>query len=169
MLYRKTDIQYDIEQVKWEYDNLFLHRNTPDWYESEGGGGTQLCLQSYNNDTDPYTNGCGSMSRFPDRTEYMYNTLNPIFKNTVFEDIAKSHFRARFMKMIMHTTYSVHADKAPRLHLAIDTHDDAYFFWPEHKEFVHIPLDGYMYWIDTTEKHTFVNAGPDRVHLVMVE
>ena len=169
MLYRKTDIQYDIEQVKWEYDNLFLHRNTPDWYESEGGGGTQLCLQSYNNDTDPYTNGCGSMSRFPDRTEYMYNTLNPIFKNTVFEDIAEGHFRARFMKMIMHTTYSVHADKAPRLHLAIDTHDDAYFFWPEHKEFVHIPSDGYVYWIDTTEKHTFVNAGPDRTHLVMVE
>ena len=172
MLYRKTDIQYDIEQVKWEYDNLFLHRNTPDWYESEGGGGTQLCLQSYNNDTDPYTNGCGSMSRFPDRTEYKYDTLNPIFKNTVFENIIKGHFRARFMKMIMHTTYSVHADKAPRLHLAIDTHDDAYFFWPKHQKFekfVHIPADGYVYWIDTTEKHTFVNAGPDRTHLVMVE
>ena len=168
MLYRKTNIQYDIEQVKWEYDNLFLHRNTPDWYESEGGG-TQLCIQSYNDATDPYTEGCGSMSRFHDRTEFMYSTLNPIFKNTVFEDITKEHFRARFMKMVMHTTYSVHADKAPRLHLAIDTHDDAYFFWPEHKEFVHIPLDGYMYWIDTTEKHTFVNAGPDRTHLVMVE
>ena len=71
--------------------------------------------------------------------------------------------------MVMHTTYSVHADKAPRLHLAIVTHDDAYFFWPEHKVFVNIPSDGYVYWIDTTEKHTFVNAGPDRVHLVMVE
>ena len=71
--------------------------------------------------------------------------------------------------MVMHSTYSVHQDKAPRLHLALDTHPNAYFFWPEHKEFVHIPADGFVYWVDTTKPHTFVNAGPDRTHLVMVE
>jgi hypothetical protein len=87
----------------------------------------------------------------------------------VFEDIIEPYCRARFMTMVMHSTYSVHQDKAPRLHLAIDTHEDAYFFWPKHKEFVHIPADGYLYEVDTTQPHTFVNAGPDRTHLVMVE
>ena len=170
MLFKKTDIQYDIEQVKWEYDNLFSNISgyPPNRYESEGGG-TQLCLQSYTDDDNPYTNGCGSMSRFPERTENGYHRLNPIFKGTIFESIIEAYSRARFLTMVMHSTYSVHQDKASRLHLAIDTHPNAYFFWPDQKEFVHIPADGYLYWVDTTLPHTFVNAGPDRTHLVMVE
>lgn len=169
-MYKRTDIQYDIEQVKWEYDNLFFNTryHPPNWYESKDGG-TQLCLQSYTDDDNPYTNGCGSMSRFPDRTENGYHRLNPIFKGTIFETIIETYSRARFMTMVMHSTYSVHQDKRPRLHLAIDTHEDAYFFWPKHKEFIHIPSDGYLYEVDTTQPHTFVNAGPDRTHLVMVE
>ena len=173
MLFKKTDIQYDIDQVKLEYDNITF----PERYESQGGG-TQLCLQSYADkmnymdgyiDSYPYTNGCGSMSRFPDREEQGYSQLNPIFDNTIFKDIVEGHFRARFLTMVMHSTYSVHQDKAPRLHLAIDTHPHAYFFWPKQKEFFHIPDDGFVYWVDTTQPHTFVNAGPDRTHLVMVE
>ena len=164
MLHRRTDLQYDIEQVKWEYDSLFF----PEWYESQGGG-TQLCLQSYVDDSDPYTNGCGSVKRFPDRTEKGYSILNPVFENTIFQKITEDHYRARFMTMVMHSTYSIHQDTAPRLHLAIDTHPHAYFFWPDQKEFVHIPADGYLYWVDTTQPHTFINSGPDRTHLVMVE
>jgi len=177
MLFKKTEIQYDIEHVLLEYETLFWHTTSEEWYESEGGG-TQLCIQSYADrrnyvdgyiDSHPYTNGCGSMSRFPDREEQGYNQLNTVFKDTIFQDIVEGHFRARFMTMVMHSTYSVHQDKAPRLHLALDTHPNAYFFWPEHKEFVHIPADGFVYWVDTTKPHTFVNAGPDRTHLVMVE
>jgi hypothetical protein len=169
-MYRRTDIQYDIDHVKWEFDNLSF----PEWYESEGGG-SQLCLQSYTDtivqfgrEDNPYTNGCGKMSRFPDRIEGGYHVTNPLFKNTVFEGIIKPYCRARFMTMVMHSTYSVHQDRAPRLHLALDTHPHAYFFWPEHKEFFHIPADGYLYEVDTTQPHTFVNAGPDRTHLVML-
>ena len=167
MLHKRTDLQYDIEQVKWEYNSL-LYSSWPVWYESEGGG-TQMCLQSYVDDSHPFTNGCGSMKRFPSRTEKGYSILNSVFKNTIFQKITEGHYGSRFMTMMMHSTYSVHQDTAPRLHLAIHTHPHAYFFWPEHKEFLHIPADGRLYWVDTTQPHTFVNAGPNRTHLVMVE
>ena len=119
MLHRRTDLQYDIEQVKWEYNSL-LYSSWPVWYESEGGG-TQMCLQSYVDDSHPFTNGCGSMKRFPSRTEKGYSILNSVFKNTIFQKITEGHYRSRFMTMVMHSTYSVHQDTAPRLHLAIHT------------------------------------------------
>ena len=104
MLHKRTDLQYDIEQVKWEYNSL-LYSSWPVWYESEGGG-TQMCLQSYVDDSHPFTNGCGSMKRFPSRTEKGYSILNSVFKNTIFQKITEGHYRSRFMTMMMHSTYS---------------------------------------------------------------
>jgi hypothetical protein len=165
-LWRRLDhIQYDIDQIKWEYEQT---KNVESWYDSIGGS-KQLALQSYKGDPTPYKSGCGSMKHQPGMTEYDYYIINSAFNNGIFSRIIAPYFRARFMTMIKHSTYSVHKDKSPRLHLAIDTHPHAYFFWPDTKEIVHIPADGYVYWVDTTENHTFVNAGPDRTHLVMVD
>jgi hypothetical protein len=65
------------------------------------------------------------------------------------------------------TAYSVHTDPRPRYHLAVDTNPNAFFVFPIHQEIVHIPEDGYVYWINTTMAHTFVNCGDKpRTHFV---
>ena len=162
---------YDIEQVQWEYKDLATRLMGDMWYTSTEDSGKQTCLQ-YNsmNEQDRFTDGAGSF-KDTDKKESDYSTLNPFYEGTIFERIINDLdiVRARFMLMRKHTTYSVHQDKAPRLHMAIDSHPHAYFLFPDRGRFVHIPADGHLYEIDTTQKHTFVNAGPDRVHLVMVK
>ncbi|HIG57776.1 MAG TPA: hypothetical protein EYQ21_00020 [Flavobacteriales bacterium] len=158
--------QYDIAQIKWELDSL---TEILDWYRSAGDHSEQVCLQSIKGDSDPYKNGCGSISRFPDRREDDYTLINDKFKGTIFEGLVAPYVRSRLMWMSDHSTYSVHQDKSPRYHLAINTHEHAYFFWPESKKLLHIPADGYMYRVDTTLPHTFINCGPARTHLVCVE
>ena len=162
----KLKTQYDIDQLKWEYENL---TELLEWYYSAGDHSQQLCLQSIKGDSDPYKNGCGSMKRFPDRQEDDYIVINDKIKGTIFANIISTWVRSRFMTMGTNSTYSVHSDKAPRFHLAIDTHEHAYFFWPESEKIFHIPADGHVYWIDTRIPHTFINCGQPRTHLVGVE
>ena len=48
------------------------------------------------------------------------------------------------------------------------TNPNAYFIFPTLNEIMHIPFDGYLYEVDTTILHSFVNCGPDdRTHLVI--
>ncbi|MEC8912323.1 MAG: hypothetical protein VX478_02760 [Chloroflexota bacterium] len=168
---------YDIEQIQWEYNDLCDRLMEDMWFNSTEDSGKQTCLQYADNNSDRFTDGAGSF-RDTDKVENDYSILNPFYKNTIFETIINDFkgFRARFMLMRKHTTYSIHADKTPRLHLAIDTHDDALFLFPYlpkrmlvNPQVLHIPANGHIYEVDTTEEHTFVNAGPDRVHLVMVK
>ena len=100
-----------------------------------------------------------------------YIILNDIYKDTVFADVIRDMHgeRSRIMHMQPHTTYSVHKDKSPRYHLALITNPNAYFIFPTLNEIVHIPADGYVYEVDTTILHSFVNCGKERDHLVMAK
>ena len=42
-----------------------------------------------------------------------------------------------------------------------------WIIFPTLNEIIHIPDDGYLYEVDTTILHSFVNCGPDRTHLII--
>jgi len=166
-----------IKQTEWSYDldsclvslDQAQNRLWDDMWEKSGDGSTQTCLQrNPKNNYDPYTDGAGSF-RGTDKTELDYNILNDIYGGTIFERVIRDlhGVRSRLMIKKMHTTYSVHQDKAPRYHLALITNPNAYFIFPTLNKIMHIPADGFVYEVDTTIPHSFVNCGEDRTHLVI--
>ena len=185
MLIRKTNHCYDLDKclVEWELIQSRLGDNL--WSKPLGAGNRQTCIQRSNkDDVNPYTDGTGSITgrKGPagvdgnnpaeDRilmTQSDYIILNDIYEGTVFADVIRDMHgeRSRIMHMQPRTSYFVHQDKTPRYHLALITNPNAYFIFPTLNEIVHIPADGYVYEVDTTILHSFVNCGPDRMHLVM--
>jgi hypothetical protein len=166
-----------IKQTKWFYDldsclvslEQVQNRLCYDMWEKSGDGSTQTCLQrNPKSDHDPYTDGAGSF-RGTDKVELDFTMLNEIYGGTIFDRVIRDldGVRSRLMTKKMHTTYSVHSDEAPRYHLALITNPNAYFIFPTLNEITHIPADGYVYEVDTTLPHSFVNCGPDRTHLVI--
>lgn len=133
----------------------------------------QTCLQRRNkNVVNPYTDGTGEHREKKDRIikdQSEYTVLNEVYEGTVFADMIYdvNGERARIMHMNDYTTYSVHKDQSPRYHLALITNPNAYFIFPTLNQIMHIPADGYLYEVDTTILHSFVNCGPDRTHLVI--
>jgi len=133
----------------------------------------QTCLQRSNkNVVNPYTDGTGEHREKKDRiikVQSEYTILNEVYEGTVFADMIHdvNGERARIMEMNAYTTYSVHKDNSPRYHMAIITNPNAYFIFPTLNQIMHIPADGFLYEVDTTILHSFVNCGPDRTHLVI--
>ena len=170
MFFVRTEYCYDIGRLKQEWESI-------DHPESRYG---QISVQCSEYDLDnPYTDSCGKFTangkdaiqdRYPDiKTESQFNLINDLYENTLFDQILSEHegYRARLMNINPKTAYSVHTDPRPRYHLALDTNPNAFFVFPIHQEIVHIPEDGYVYWINTTMAHTFVNCGDKpRTHFV---
>ena len=100
-----------------------------------------------------------------------YKILNEAYEGTVFADIIRdvNGVRSRIIHRNSCTTNSVHKDNSPRYHMALITNPNAYFIFPTLNEVIHIPADGYIYEVDTTILHTFVNCGPDRTHLIIAK
>jgi hypothetical protein len=171
MSVKQTKWSYDLDKCLVELDGLHLSDSDMcSLWQISGDGSTQTCLQR-----NPriwsglrYTDGAGSF-RGTDKTESDYNVLNEMYEGTIFEDIIQDldGVRSRIMTKKMHTTYSVHKDKTPRYHLALITNPNAYFIFPTLNEIMHIPADGFVYEVDTTLPHSFVNCGEDRTHLVI--
>ena len=184
MLIRKTNHCYDLDKclVEWE---LIQSRIGDNLWSKPLGVNRQTCIQRSNkDDVNPYTDGTGSITgrKGPagvdgnnpaeDRilmSQSDYIILNDIYEGTVFADVIRDMHgeRSRIMHMQPRTSYFVHQDKTPRYHLALITNPNAYFIFPTLNEIVHIPADGYVYEVDTTILHSFVNCGPDRTHLVI--
>ena len=170
-LIERTNLKYDLEQLLWEYESL---RDKIDWHP-DADGSLQTALQHRGDGS--FHDACGSLKDRPDVSEKDFSQLLPLYDGTIFQKIIEDcgAVRSRFMRKNMHTTYSVHKDKAKRYHIALDTHKHAYFIFPRQghihidKELFHIPADGYVYEVNTTAPHTVANCGPDRTHLVMVK
>ena len=163
----KTPHQYDMDILLNEWNDIQAKLESANWYQ-----GNQTCLQYSDTCEDIFTEGCGSINRSGGRTEMNFLLMNPLYKDTIFEQIINDMgaYRTRIMSLPKHHCYSIHSDRTPRLHLAIKTNKDALFFWPEDMVMEHIPADGYIYRTDTTRRHTFMNCGPEkRTHLVMCE
>jgi hypothetical protein len=74
-------------------------------------------------------------------------------------------YRSRLMRMKPKTCYSYHWDPTKRMHIPLITNEDNFFVIDD--EVSRYPADGSYYLVDTTKKHTFVNASFDsRIHIV---
>ena len=176
---RKTNHCYDLDRclVEWEFIQLRLGDKLYDNDEVLGTGiygqRRQTCLQRSNKSVvNPYTDGAGENRDKKDRiikVQSEYTVLNEVYGGTVFAEMIQDvgGERSRIMEMNAYTTYSVHKDNSPRYHLALITNPNAYFIFPTLNQIMHIPADGYLYEVDTTTPHSFVNCGPDRTHLVI--
>ena len=146
---------YNIEQIKVEIDYLV---NEHGWWENE-----QISLQAPDKD---FHEGSGRLEGAKFK-ENEYSHLN-IPDDWQLSKFIKDHklYRTRIMKLNPKTCYTVHRDKTPRVHLAIDT-DPRCLFLLEDTAF-HIPADGSAYYIDTTKPHTALNGTLDfeRIHIV---
>lgn len=169
----RTDYKYDIDEVLLEWEKIKVKLQHSHWYK-----GTQTSLQYSSKCKQKFTDACGktvAALAAMGRTEQDFNLLNPLYENTIFEQIINDvgACRARIMKIPKHTCYSIHSDrvgKPGRYHLPMITNPHALFMFYESEissTTIHLPADGYVWWTDTTKEHTFINAGPERTHLVM--
>lgn len=187
---KKTNHSYDLDRclVEWERIQFRLGSKLYDSHKFEKGQNLQTCVQRREKSIgNQYTDGLGADVDWtdgkwhPNDGAYQYyqkrfivnqsdfRTLNEIYEGTVFADMIHDvdGERARIMHMNPCTSYSVHRDNSPRYHAALITNPNAYFVFPTLNEVIHIPADGFLYEVDTTILHTFVNCGPERTHLII--
>lgn len=103
------------------------------------------------------------------KQESDYHLINPIFKNTVIEDIIKEYkmFRTRLMWVNPFSCYSFHNDSSPRIHFPIITNPDCLFVF-RNGIMEHFSA-GEVWWVDTRFKHTFLNTSKyPRLHILGV-
>jgi hypothetical protein len=133
------------------------------WFDYAEKG--KQCAVQYNPaDPDMTQSGVGRLT-VPD--ERVYNTLNPLFKDTIIERLINNYqlFRTRLMWVGPKTCYSMHRDKTRRIHIPIITNPGCYFVFADHPP-VHINA-GFAWGVDTKLWHTFMNCSEQpRLHLV---
>jgi hypothetical protein len=130
-----------------------------------GHKGKQAGLQ-YRHGEDPWKSAVGRGSSI---AESDYCEINPFFKNTVFEAIINQYNfkRTRLMWIGPYACYSMHRDATARIHIPLITNSECYFVFKQ-GSVLHLPT-GNVYYVDTTEFHTFINcSGQHRLHLVGV-
>ena len=142
---------FDVEQILLELESL-------------NNKSKQISLQSPDGD---YNNGIGKIEWNPGYTEKDYcsdNLPHHWELNRAIKELKL--YRTRIMTLSPKECYSWHFDRSPRIHLALETNENCFFV--EDKELVHIPSDGYPYWVDTTKYHTAMNCdlNINRIHLV---
>ena len=143
-------------------DSYYMLENQIQWIYY-GQGSRQAGLQ-YKGDENPWTSAVGK-SRCSD---FEFDKLNPAVAGTIFESIIEEYSltRTRLMWVGPHKCYSFHKDSTPRIHLPLITNSECYFLF--HNTLTHLPA-GSAYWVDTTQRHTFLNTSMDfTLHLVGV-
>jgi hypothetical protein len=115
-----------------------------------------------------WDSGTGSQ---PGVNEAIWDKLHPGLIGTWWEEFFASFpyklYRSRLMVIQPRTCYSIHSDLTPRIHIAIDTHPQARFIFTNPAAVVHIPADGYAWWVDTRQEHTALNGSlKPRIHFV---
>ena len=152
--------QIDITPLIDEYTRLEKDIQWTDY----GHKGKQAGLQ-YKIDEDPWASAVGKIQG----QETPYTNLNPAFKDTVFEEIIDKYklLRTRLMWVGPYACYSMHKDRAPRIHIPLITNPECYFLFRS-GQLTNLKT-GYAWWVDTTKPHTFINCSEQhRLHLVGV-
>lgn len=126
----------------------------------------QIMLQGIEGQTDK-TFGTGSISNYAlEEKDFQYSLFDLPYTNSLLEKY--SMVRTRIMTMSSKTCYSYHWDLSSRIHLPLVANEDC-FFVIEDKVY-RTPADGSVYRVDTTKKHTFVNASFEkRIHIMGIE
>ena len=121
---------------------------------------TQLSLQV----TVDGSSGEGQLAKL-DYKEEDFNVFayDIPYTNSVLSELGM--YRTRLMNMKPKTCYSYHWDPTKRMHIPLLTNENNFFVIDD--EISRYPADGSYYLIDTTKKHTFVNASfENRLHIV---
>ena len=121
---------------------------------------TQLSLQV----TADGSSGEGQLAKL-DYKEEDFNVFayDIPYTNSVLSELGM--YRTRLMNMKPKTCYSYHWDPTKRMHIPLLTNENNFFVI--YDEISRYPADGSYYLIDTTKKHTFVNASfENRLHIV---
>ena len=129
-----------------------------------GNGSKQAGLQ-YKTGDDPWTSAVGKNQG----KELSYDILNPFFEGTIFETLIEKYQlkRTRLMWVAPRSSYSMHKDSTPRLHIPLVTNPDCYFVF-KYGKVLHLSA-GNAYWVNTKLNHTFINCSEEfRLHLVGV-
>ena len=125
---------------------------------------TAICLQGTKTIKDPFA-GIGKAINLPEKEKEF---IHPIFDNLDYiNTLITEHnlHRVRLMNLKSKTCYSYHEDQGKRFHIPLITNDNCFFVIDD--EIKRYPADGNWYIIDTTKKHTAVNASwEDRIHLI---
>ena len=125
--------------------------------------GEQIALQTVEGETD-HKYGTGKLTSLEhSESEFIHPLWNLSYTNRIMNELGM--YRTRVMRMYPKTCYSYHQDPSPRLHIPLVTNDKCFFVVDD--EVIYLPADGNTYEIDTTKKHTFVNASfEERIHIV---
>ena len=140
----------DIERILLELESL------PEYED-------QISLQTVEGNTDPfYGSGC---LKYLSHNEKDFNV--PIYDipytNSVIETLGMT--RTRVMRLEQKTCYSYHKDPSKRVHIPLITNENCFMVISD--QIIRYPADGSHYVMDTTQKHTAVNASwEDRIHIV---
>ncbi len=157
--FKRLDIAVDLSRLKAEAHSLM-------WDYPNGRYHIQRSLQT--SGTTDWDAGIGSQEGIDER---VWDKLHPDLVGTWWEEFFASLplkvYRSRLMVMYPRTCYSIHADRTPRVHIAIDTHPQARFVFTDPPILAHIPSDGRVWWVDTTLEHTAINSSlKPRIHFV---
>lgn len=159
--YYRTAIKIDLDRLAQEAEKLAwdpetrLFRNQTSVQNSDGG--------------EDYLEGTGSKPGMTDdRWNNLRSDLHGTWWETFFSSLPWPVYRTRVMIMEPRSCYSIHSDTSPRLHIAIKTRPQAKFLFTDPPELLHIPSDGFIWWVDTRCEHTAINASLEhRWHLLM--
>ena len=139
----------NLNKIKEEIKTL------PKWDE-------QICLQGTATIKDPFV-GIGKDWLLADEKEFIYLLLDLPYINSIIKE--HNLYRVRLMNLKSKICYTYHQDYGKRFHIPIITNDSCFFVIDD--KIKRYPADGNWYIIDTTLKHTAVNASwKDRLHLI---
>ena len=154
----------DIEPILKSYNELESNIQWTDYPTTK-----QVGLQ-YRIENDPWSDAVGSSRSNLNKTWYENVSINPYFKDTIFEEIIVKckMTRTRLIWVKPFSCYSLHVDNEPRLHIPIITNNQCFFVFKEMPIYYMEP--GNLYWANTTKLHTFINCSSEpRLHLISCE
>lgn len=134
----------------------------------------QIAIQTRNPEQRNWTDGIGaSLPGKNPKWEQEFCHLQYDLVGTPIADyiawLETPVYRTRIMVAREKTSYSIHKDYTPRLHLPLVTNEQCNFLFTDPLMMQHLPADGSTYWTDTRKYHTFLNGSTEqRLHLVMI-
>jgi hypothetical protein len=159
--YYRTGVKVDLARLIAESEKLAWDPETKLFR-------TQTAIQNADGGED-YLEGTGSKPGMTDdKWSNLRSDLRGTWWETFFANLPWPVYRTRIMIMQPRSCYSIHSDTSPRLHIALKTRPQARFLFTTPPELVHIPTDGMVWWVDTRQEHTAINASLElRWHLLM--
>ena len=95
--------------------------------------------------------------------------VNDEFKNTAIGNLLEALYpigEARLLRLESGETYTAHSDPDDRYHVALLTNPFCYLIDFDHNHMYHLPVDGQLWYMDTSNLHVAANfGGTARVHL----